>query len=591
MPFRYDFTRLTTRDQLVARLGLTQELFDFVIDFQPPPEPPPVKEPGPAGDPNARIVIEAIEIPAFFRHRIPKRNKVRGYRTVWETLLFKNEYKALGRWLSGYLEYKLSSFPHPAAFGYLGGRNIKDNAAAHCGHERLLVIDILDFFPSITAVRIEALFVETGMTPEVASALSSFVTIDGVLPIGLSTSPVLSNAIFLPTDIQLQELAHASGATYTRYSDDLSFSGDGDLPNLDTIGSILAAAGFVVAASKTRRSRRGQAHFVTGLSISETDRPHVPRKKKTRLRQELYYSQKFGLGDHLARKGVTDANVTQQEINRLDGLVKFVAYHEPRLSGRIKPQWSEILQRADKRPSYTPRRQDRMPFCICIDEAEFQSPTGPMLALGLSVSQHQDRLITAAQDVLADSLADPWAAGNRDVAVRRGLHFVDVTEDLRLRYVERLQTLPFEGYVAMARLERPDTYEATYLRLLGAVIKRRLMAAESRLVFFVIEQNEKVSEIKVRNLIASAQEELKAENNRRPRSTAVEFVGKPSPAISAPDFLLGVLGKYLGSQEVAAGRPVPRDKLMFERLREKFRLILDVDGWTEYSRRRPIQPW
>jgi len=587
LPFRYDFTFLKTRDDLVTALGLNDQFFNLVLDFQPPLDSPP-----PA--PRATVLgveCEVVSIPAFLRHEIPKRNRSRGFRIAWEPSFLKNEYKALAVWLAGFFEYKLASFPHPAAFGYVGGRNIKGNAAAHSGHRELIALDLADFFPGITAAKIEALFVGCGMAAEVAELLSRFVTINRALPLGLPTSPVLSNAVFLPTDVALFDLAAQTGATYTRYSDDLSFSGDGPLPSIETITQTLADHGFTVAKAKTRRSKQGQAHFVTGLSISDSTQPHVPRKKKHRLRQELYYAQKHGLGDHLLRQGVNDAHVAQREINRLDGLVKFVAYHEPNLSARIKPQWAAILREAGDRPSYTPRHQDRSAFSISLDEAEFQGPKGPVLALGLSVTQHQGQIHRATRDVLDDALADPFAAGDRDAAVRRGLHFADVTEDVRLRYVERLQALPFEGYVAFARLPAPSLYEATYLRLLGAIVKRRLMAAESQLAHFVIEKNGKVGETAVREVISGSLADLKAENNRRPQSLAVQFVDKPSLYISTPDFLLGVLGKYLRSQDAGPGLPMPRNQLMFERLRGKFRLILDVDTWTEYSRRRPIEPW
>lgn len=66
---------------------------------------------------------------------------------------------------------------------------------------------------------------------------------------------------------------------------------------------------------------------------------------------------------------------------------------------------------------------------------------------------------------------------------------------------------------------------------------------------------------------------------------------KPDAAISAPDFLLGVLGRYLKAPVVVPGKPVSRDRLMFERLRDKYRLIFDVTNNVEYSRRRPIRAW
>jgi RNA-directed DNA polymerase len=237
LPFRYDFTVLKTRENLVTALGLNDQFFDFVLDFQPPLDPPP---------PAPKVTIlgiecETVSTPAFFRHKIPKRNRSRGYRIAWEPSFLKNEYKALARWLNGFFEYKLASFPHPSAFGYIGGRNIKGNAAAHSGHHELLAIDLADFFPGITAARIEALFVACGLTPEVAGLLSRFVTIDGALPLGLPTSPVISNAVFLPADLALSELAAQAGATYTRYSDDLSFFADGPLPALEAITLTLAA--------------------------------------------------------------------------------------------------------------------------------------------------------------------------------------------------------------------------------------------------------------------------------------------------------------------------------------------------------------
>jgi hypothetical protein len=579
---RYDLSRLRTRRQLALALGTNEQMLEFVLAFQPPPDPVPK-----AGTEGALV----FWIPAFLQHKIPKRNKSRGIRLAWEPTLLKAEYKKLGRYLGKFFHYKLDQFPHSATFGYVGGRNIKGNAQAHCGHKHLLVVDIEAFFPSITRTRVEALFLECGFSDEMAELLGRLLTIEDALPLGLPTSPVISNAIFLQADRDLTKLAQCYEATYTRYSDDLSFSGDGALPEVGEVAAILENYGFRLAASKMRRSRRGQAHFVTGLSISEPDQPHAPRKKKRRLRQELYYAQKFGLRDHLARMGVNDERVVQEQINRLDGTVKFIAHHEPALALRLRPQWTHVLQEAMAKPSYAPRNQSGVPFYIAIDEAEYAPPSGKVLALGLSVSQHPDRLLSMANDVLQDTLSDLWAAGDQAAIEKRGLHFNDATPDLRLRYVEALQIMPFEGYVVMGPLNTFSDYEATYLRLLQAVIKRRLMAAESQFVQFVIEKNSKVSELKVRSLIQNAVNELKLEKNRGPRFAHVEFVAKPNLGVSVPDFLLGILGDYLKSKSAAPGRPEPRDRLLFERLRDKYRLILDVEPWTEYSRRRPILPW
>jgi RNA-directed DNA polymerase len=583
MSFRNDFTRLQTREHLVRALGISDDIFEAVLTFVPPPDPRPKPDDG--------VVQVTLADMLFFRHKIPKKIKARGHRLVWEVGLLKNEYKALARWLGSFLEWRFPALPHPSSFGYVSGRNIKENARQHCGHKFLLTADVENFFPSITQLRVEALFVESGIGPEVSNLLSRFVTIDGALPLGLPTSPSISNAVFLPIDIELLNLATQSGATFTRYSDDLSFSSDGLLPEIEEIAAIVGRHGFTLATQKTRRSRRGQAHYVTGLSISERDQPHAPKDKKRRLRQELYYANKFGLGDHFVRRGINDADVVQQQINRLDGLVKYISFHEPNLAPSLKPLWTEILREAGARASYSPRGQNRIPFYISLDEAEYESPRGKILALGLSVSQHQDRLSAATQEVLDAAQSDFYTDGNYATLANKGLHFADATPDLCLKYVDRLQTLPFEGYVVMAALRGPSVYQETYIRLLKAVIRRRLMAAESEFAAFVVEKNNKVSEDSIRELVTETLAQLKAENNRRPRSVFVEFVSKPDLRISVPDFLLGVLGRYLQSTDPAPGRPLPRDQLMFERIRDKYRLILDADEWVEFSRRRPIRPW
>ena len=580
MAFRYDFTRLETRDDLLEVLAVEAELFDGVIAFDPPVAA------------AASVVPTSIveDIPMFVRHDIPKKNKARGHRTCWEATLAKSTYKALARRLDLFFRAALPDYPHAAAFGYRAGRNIRENAMAHSGHRHLLSLDIQDFFPSISTATISSRFEAMGIAPLIADLLARFVTIGGGLPLGLPTSPTISNLIALPIDRALDCLARRVGATYTRYSDDMSFSSNDVLPQLEDVRTVLAAQGFALAEKKTRRSKRGQAHYVTGLSISDA-LPHVPKQKKRQLRQELYFAGKFGLADHFHHRGVNDQKVIQQQVNRIDGMVKFVAHHEPQMVPALTARWRDILRDNLMKPSFAPRGQHRAPFYLLVDEAEFQDGTGTVLALCIAVTQHPTQIVDETNSVLRKALSDMFADGDVEALRRKGLHFADATEDLRLAYVRRLITMPFEGYVAFCRLDDHTAYEVTYLRLLSAIIKRRLMAAESQFALLYVEQNNKVAQSAIKAVVQDAFETLKAEENRRPAALSVEFVTKPNPAISVPDFLLGVLGRYLRSKPAPDGKPEPRERLTFERLRDKYRLILDVGAWTEYSRRRPIEPW
>ncbi|MBW6528532.1 reverse transcriptase family protein [Sphingomonas sp. RHCKR7] len=575
---------MTNREALIAAIGTDLATFDAVLDFVPPPrrvgsEAPETEK------------VQVLEIPVFLRHDIPKRRRKGEFRTAWEPVLAKSEYKALARRLDSFFRLTLAGFTHDCAFGFLPGRNIRENATVHSGHRHLLGVDVQDFFPTITRARIERLFTEVGVETSVAELLARFVTIGGSLPLGLPTSPVLSNAVSLPIDVACDALAARRGAVYTRYVDDMSFSSDDELPDVEDVRRILAENGFGLSERKTRRSRIGQAHYVTGLSVSDGVGPHVPRERKRRLRQELHYARKFGLADHLRHLGVNDDRVIQQQVNRLDGMVRFVVHHEPRIAPRLRTEWRALLKDNGMSPSFVPRGQHRAPFYMFIDEAEFDRDGERILALCIAITQHGPLIAGEGAAILAAAMTDPFSDGNVDALRRRGLHFADATEDLRLAYVTRLASMRFEGFVAFADLPDPAAYEETYLRLLGAMIERRLMAAESQYAYVFCEANDKVGRGGIEECVATAQRRLKDRDDRRPVGVGVEFVNKPHLGISVPDFLLGVLGRYLRSPPVPDGRPERRERLMFERLRDKYRLILDLTDWTEYSRRRPIRPW
>ncbi|WP_459461654.1 reverse transcriptase family protein [Rhizobium sp. No.120] len=581
MSFNYDFTRITSRSSLLVALSIDEVLFEQVLNFEPPPPAWLM----PLSPPDE---ISKLSIPAFLRHDIPKRNAKRGHRTVLEPVLAKAIYKALGRRLDSFFRHKLDGYPHGSSFGYRPGRNIRENAAVHCGNRYLLSLDLQNFFPSISRSRIAGIFEQLGIAPDIAALLARFVTISDALAMGLPTSPTISNAIALGLDQALEQLAQRSSAVYTRYSDDISISGKEALPDLKLITQIVSNNGFKLADEKTGLSVHGQAHYVTGLSISDPDQPHVPRAQKRRLRQELYFARKFGLAQHLQRQGINDSTVVQQEVNRLDGLVKFVGHHEPKLSSVIKQEWCEILTAADMKPSFAPRGMHRAPFVLVIDEAEFSRDGQRYLALCIVVSQQMDRVAEETGRVLSNALNDLWGDGNRNAMLARGLHFTDATKDLQLAYIKELATMPFEGYVAFCEYDGPKNYQAAYLRLLSAMIPRRLMAAESQYAAVLVEQNSKVSQTAITERISEVAADLKRTNNRRPKDTLIKLLSKPNPFLSPPDFLLGVLGQYLKSKPAA---PEPRERLSFERLRDKYRLILDLDARAEYSRRRPIAPW
>lgn len=541
MAVNYDIRSFKTKQHLLDLIGIELADFDRILSFDPSDLEKPPKERVVGG-----LTVSEISLPVFFQHQIPKKNTSRGKRIVWEVSRFyADAYKTLARRLDVFFRTTISGYPHPNVYGYVKGRNIKENADRHKGQRKILKTDISNFFPTINAVRIKMLFSELGVNSEIAKELASFLTIDDKLPLGLSTSPILTNSICFRLDIELSEIAKNCGAIYTRYADDMTFSSEVTVPNVKDIEDIVVRHGFKLSHEKTRKSTIGQAHYVTGLSVSDRKAPHSPRKLKQDLRQELFFAHKFGLDSHFDKLGISSESDKQQSVNRLDGLVRYVSYHEPRKAAVLNRKWAKILGQCGHAKSFEPKNSDHTPMVIYIDETEFKLNGESYLALGLSTSLKQEQIDFATKKILDDYLANPWADGKLQAILKNGMHFSDATEDLRLKYIEAMQKMPFHGFVVYGKIYDTKDYQKIYLKLLQFVIRRRLMAADGHIACLRFEENNKVLIKQIEEIIFSEIKKLHSENNRCPKHFHCESVDKKHLGIAVPDFLLGVFRKYV----------------------------------------------
>ena len=190
---------------------------------------------------------------------------------------------------------------HPAVHGFCRGRSIKTFAASHTGRRVVLRMDLQDFFPSITGARVQALFRTAGYPESVADLLGGICTnvvprdvwkepaheIDlrqlwearvlfsrPHLPQGAPTSPALANLCTYRIDCRLAGLAKSANAEYTRYADDLAFSGghefERSVERFSTqVAAILSEEGFAINHRKTRIMRQGVRQHLAGLVINQ----------------------------------------------------------------------------------------------------------------------------------------------------------------------------------------------------------------------------------------------------------------------------------------------------------------------------------
>jgi len=89
-------------------------------------------------------------------------------------------------------------------------------------------------------------------------------------------------------DSEIRAAASMAGCIFTRYVDDLIFSGAASQDLVATAIEALRKAGFRVARAKIALMRARELQEVTGLSVNSHLGPSVPRYKRSRVRAAIH---------------------------------------------------------------------------------------------------------------------------------------------------------------------------------------------------------------------------------------------------------------------------------------------------------------
>ena len=197
---------------------------------------------------------------------------------------------------------------HSSAHGFVAKKSILTNSKIHTGQKHLLKIDLKDFFPSIELNRIIYIFKELGYPNIIAFYLASICSYENALPQGAPTSPAISNLISKKLDKRLIQFSKKYDLKYTRYADDLTFSGNSIPAILITyISKIVEDEGFKINNKKTRLYQCKSKRIVTGISVVDSE-IKIPRSYKRNLKQEVHYITKFGLNSHVSKLKIRKSN-------------------------------------------------------------------------------------------------------------------------------------------------------------------------------------------------------------------------------------------------------------------------------------------
>lgn len=279
----------------------------------------------------------------YQRMRLPKRNRRRigSFRTVYRVTdrLLENAQKQIASAIADSVVFD------SCVQGFVKGRSIATNAKAHLGADVVLRADIRHFFESIGIPRIQAAFESLGAASHAAALLAEMVSLEGFLVQGASSSPAVANLVAMDMDSDFRNLASDFGSTYTRYSDDLTFSGT-RCPGRSDVEAVLERYGFVMAREKCRYQYRGKSQFVTGLSVADSLQPRVPKRTKRWLRAAVHAAGRYGI-DELV-KHIEVGWQQNAEIARIDGTIAYIYSVEPKVAAALDRIWQPALREADR---------------------------------------------------------------------------------------------------------------------------------------------------------------------------------------------------------------------------------------------------
>ncbi|PWF25743.1 reverse transcriptase family protein [Ancrocorticia populi] len=258
---------------------------------------------------------------------------------------------------------------HSASYAYRRGRSIAHCAKAHVGARWLVKMDIHNFFGTVTEQRVYKVFRDLGyerlISLEMArlctreemksstrapgfryTAVPSYVSgTIGVLPQGAPTSGALANAVATRIDRALSGLLGDRGITYTRYSDDLTFSTrDGfdrvrasDL--ISQVTGVVQSCGFQVHKKKTHVVPPGARHVVLGLLVTENNVRLLPEIRR-RIEQHVRGVEGFGVRHHADHRGFDDPSAM---IGYVGGCLSFALSVDPDWAAPMYRRWMKAL--------------------------------------------------------------------------------------------------------------------------------------------------------------------------------------------------------------------------------------------------------
>ncbi|MFG6100757.1 reverse transcriptase family protein [Leptothoe sp. EHU-05/26/07-4] len=252
-----------------------------------------------------------------------------------------NDLRRLHRSISLGLAPHIQNLP-PTVQGFREQYNIVTNASMHCGQAELVTADIRDFFGSITTRKVQALFESLGTSFHVALMLARLCTLNDSLVQGGRASPAIANLVAYSLDNTL--LSTFPNVKYSRYVDDLAFSGD-KCPSKTEIQASLKLHNFTLKEGSFKLTTSGNGQYVTGLNV-DGQRPKVPRRERRLIDRALHVGDRYSLEQHyinIYKRDPTPEDLDWYANKHLLGKITSYGRVDPELYNQWRSKLADIV--------------------------------------------------------------------------------------------------------------------------------------------------------------------------------------------------------------------------------------------------------
>lgn len=581
-----DFAIFTSLDSISRNFGISVSFLEYMFEKKYITEHSKSKKH--VTNDGVTIGFHEISLQSLDFIDIPKKNpkKRKQFRTVvslptqysrfYKNLLYDIE-RVIKKENGNINEEFISNSVH----GFVIGRNTLTNAKQHLDKQYILKIDIKSFFQSIFESDLVNVFKKIGCNQKGADLFARLCSVNGKLQEGLNTSPMLANIHCLNLDKELENLSENLGLTYTRYSDDITFSSDANtFPSIDQLETLLKKFGFKINSDKICFAKKGQPQYVTGLNISDEFSPRIPPQIKKRIRKDLYYIRKFGIVSHFEKFNIEPL----KGIRTIYGQIVYIIGIERALGRKLKTEFLSILAENDLRIEKILvgdiiLSNSRLKYQIFhyVDETEFTIGNNSYIALSVvSIPETECNIAKEKLETLKNLIRTDRYSGIEKEKIEDIFHFSNDNIRTKEKYITLLKELQFEAFIAFTKYEgnyvkNKNVYQDNYYYIFQNLFYNILPKYKHYLNRIYYEVNSKISK---KALIKSIQQCLSSKfDNITPAK-------KDNILLSIPDYILGFFRKCMKKELQLF------EEYQFEEVHGKISFIIDIENKKYYSRRK-----